>query len=578
MRLIFPLLIVLATSLGAWQAAWAEKTGTVFELINTGSAKVTAQGNGINSVSVCIDLKKKEDLTVTVPAGTYFEARNAAKSNMVALTSSSITVPADAYRHSTYILPVPAASTNFTRNIPVAGNLFTIQRSSPNKEITRVVLLMAKARVSYPVSQAAIWIVTDNVTSTDLDTLISRPEVFSKRSFVEFKAWERGTKVINPYEAARAIRYCADAGVNITSKAIWTERKAIAAALDDSELKYWIGFDSYGYLQVTSTPPGAIISVDGQRTGQTTPCRVSLRCITQQPRSVIVSAELAGFLPTQSKMTVTAETETPCALTLAKITIIPMKTHPGEVCVNPMDGAKMVWVPAGTFRMGTSENEFASFNNADPYNTREMFETDMPQHNIYLDAYYMYQTEVTVAQYRKFCEMTGHEMPEAPDWGWKDTHPIVNVTWEEAQAYAKWAGGALPTEAQWEKAARGGSRRLYPWGNGWNEAKCVNDGTATKPVGSIPADTSPYGCRDMAGNVSEWCADWQSDDYYRHSSVRNPPGPGTGNMRIVRGGSWDATKCSPCPYNFRTTQRSREEPRYASTDRGFRCVVHPSKP
>jgi len=134
-------------------------------------------------------------------------------------------------------------------------------------------------------------------------------------------------------------------------------------------------------------------------------------------------------------------------------------------------------------------------------------------------------------------------MPSKPKWGWIDNHPIVNVSWNDAKAYADWAGVVLPTEAQWEKAARGTDGRIYPWDNEWDAIKCVNftnSKSGTKPVGSILSGSSPYECLDMAGNVWEWCGDWYGADYYKNAPAKNPTGPVTGEnrVRVLRGGSW----------------------------------------
>jgi formylglycine-generating enzyme required for sulfatase activity len=233
--------------------------------------------------------------------------------------------------------------------------------------------------------------------------------------------------------------------------------------------------------------------------------------------------------------------------------------------INPKDGAEMILIPAGEFQMGSTDTD------------KDAKGDQKPQRKVYLDAYYMYKTEVTVAQFRKFCHATGRKsMPPKPDWGWIDTHPIVNVSWNDAVAYAKWAGVALPTEAQWEKAARGTDGRIYPWGNEWDKSKCANwsnsgEGNTimeTHPVGSFPDGASPYGVMDMAGNVWEWCGDWYNADYYKNATVRNPHGPATGTVRVLRGGSWGNYGYDDCRGAF----RNGSYPGYDVGDVGFRCA------
>ena len=192
--------------------------------------------------------------------------------------------------------------------------------------------------------------------------------------------------------------------------------------------------------------------------------------------------------------------------------------------VNPTDGAEMALIPAGEFLMGTSEEELKALlpvseearaagrgwgerRNFDPLPDRkEAFADELPQHKVYLDAYYMYKTEVTRAQYRKFCEATKRAMPPNPEWfptdpesqAKRDTEPVVNVSWDDANAYAKWAGGALPTEAQWEKAARGGDRRLYPWGDAWPPPK----GAGNLPDQTLKESGWPGGAEPPPGGWS----------------------------------------------------------------------------
>jgi formylglycine-generating enzyme required for sulfatase activity len=238
----------------------------------------------------------------------------------------------------------------------------------------------------------------------------------------------------------------------------------------------------------------------------------------------------------------------------------------------PLD---MVYVSASEFIMGSSDS--------DP----EAEDDEKPQHTVYLDAYYMDRTEVTNDQYRKCVEAGACSQPHNTD-GYNDPnraeHPVVWVDWNQASAYCQWAGKRLPTEAEWEKTARGTDGRVYPWGNEWDGSKLnfcdkncpsewkydtsLDDGYAeSAPVGSYPVGASPYGCMDMAGNVWEWVADWYIPDYYSQSPERNPPGPDVSVYRILRGGSWRNGR-----YGVRSANRIRRDPDLTYTDIGFRCV------
>jgi len=248
----------------------------------------------------------------------------------------------------------------------------------------------------------------------------------------------------------------------------------------------------------------------------------------------------------------------------------------GTLGTNPTDGAAMVWVPGGSFTMGTEYG--GSWNPA--------------TQQVTLGGYWIYQYEVTVAQYRTFCAATGHVLPTWPgnqySWsgksGWDDAAiqqwPIVNVTWADAQAYADWAGASLPTEAQWEYAACGPRQNNYPWGgtataddmdNGWDTSKCANmynaygSGISTSTVGSFPAGTSWCNAQDMAGNVWEWCSEWYGP--YASTPVTNPAGPATGTERILRGGCWDNTEQA-----LRCAFRQPIAPTNLRNNLGFRCV------
>jgi len=236
----------------------------------------------------------------------------------------------------------------------------------------------------------------------------------------------------------------------------------------------------------------------------------------------------------------------------------------GDTWTRPQDGMQMVFIPAGDFLMGSAGSDGAQ-------------PDELPQHTVSLEAYWIAQTEVTNAMFRRFVTDTGYE------WGGAftgaDDQPVVSVSWEEAVAYCEWAGVHLPSEAQWEKAARGPDGRLYPWGDqpasceyavmdggqGDGQGGCGKDGPW--PGGSRPDGASPYGILDMSGNVWEWVADWYSEAYYRHSPSADPGGPELGEYRVVRGGSWNNTA-----RHLHAAYRERDNPGVRFANYGFRCA------
>lgn len=246
-----------------------------------------------------------------------------------------------------------------------------------------------------------------------------------------------------------------------------------------------------------------------------------------------------------------------------------------ETMVSPSDGATMVYVPAGAFFMGPREDEaeaqYQAVLRVWPDVKREPFMAHFTGHEVYVDGYWIDRTPVTVAQYRRFCAATQRPLPKQPAWGWKDDHPVINVSWNDASAYAAWAGKRLPTEAEWEKAARGTDGRNYPWGDTWDGSKLAwaNRHRGTAPVGSYPAGASPYGALDMLGNVAQWCADWYDRDYYDYSPAENPRGPARGTERVLRGNYWYIW----CVNAFSVSRRNRGNPTYGCEMHGFRCAV-----
>lgn len=261
----------------------------------------------------------------------------------------------------------------------------------------------------------------------------------------------------------------------------------------------------------------------------------------------------------------------------------------------------MVLIPAGEFLMGSPSGS-------------DGLPDEHPQRAIFLGSVYLDRHEVTNEAYQAFVSATQHRMPENNNpastlWNKRapmpgiERHPVVNVSWTDAAAYCEWAGKRLPTEAEWEKAARGTDGRRYPWGNHWDirlansasywagrtvefdsgadwdafwvkgeggriaKEKGLKGEVLTMPVGSFPAAASPYGLVDMAGNVAEWVQDWYDPDYYRSAPLTNPSGPERGAIKSMRGGSWLKPAVS-----LRTSDRDWGIMDSRPSGTGFRCA------
>jgi sulfatase modifying factor 1 len=221
----------------------------------------------------------------------------------------------------------------------------------------------------------------------------------------------------------------------------------------------------------------------------------------------------------------------------------------------------MVQIPAGPFVMGGRDEESPN--------------SERPSHTVYLAAFYIHPFPVTNQDYREFVQVTGHRTPIHWQRGTFPTglgnHPVTNVTWHDARAYADWSGARLPTEAEWEKAARGTDERPYPWGDRFVEGERCNSNNmvgSTTPVDEFPDGRSPLGLWDMVGNVYEWCSDYYDEEYYKNSPPANPRGPEGGQERVVRGGSFQETRAG-----LRSTHRAGAAETYNRDNTGFRMAM-----
>ena len=268
-------------------------------------------------------------------------------------------------------------------------------------------------------------------------------------------------------------------------------------------------------------------------------------------------------------------------------------TRIGQTWTSPVDGVTLVCVPAGEFLMGASDSDPLAMDN------------EKPQHRVTLDAYWIDRTEVTNAEFAKcldagVCHPQVYEttaqtfIPYAVHPNFQN-YPAFLYDYEAVNDYCQWVGRRLPTEAEWEKAARGMDERLYPWGNtldcsraSYFYCNAATDSTPdptgprcgyssdckTNPVDAYPSGASPYGSLNMAGNVWEWTSDWYQSDYYTNSPMNNPRGPATGKYRVIRGGG-----ANSLPQDLRVTRRSSSQPEhFLDGQLGFRCAADASNP
>lgn len=320
--------------------------------------------------------------------------------------------------------------------------------------------------------------------------------------------------------------------------------------------------ERFGLVTVSADVPGSTVYLDGGVAGRIGADGTMTMLNVPEGRHEV---RVVDFSDRQQKETVrvkegkTAEAE----FRLLRID----DALPGEVVAaigtNPQrfqefwrkaDRAIMVEIPGGPFLMGSPEG----VGDADEH----------PQREIDLPTFLIDKHEVTMRQFQAFAKAENLLSPKTPAWGKHDNYPVTFVLWDEANNYCRWAGGRLPTEAEWEKAARGEQGWIYPWGDDWDATRCNSIAGGMhrpEPVGSYPRCLSPYGVLDMAGSVVEWTADWYAP--YDAPEAAEPPSPTTPRLKVMRGGGW----IHPTQW-LRTTYRHERVPTSPNMDHGFRCA------
>ncbi|HEV2349816.1 MAG TPA: SUMF1/EgtB/PvdO family nonheme iron enzyme [Terriglobia bacterium] len=300
---------------------------------------------------------------------------------------------------------------------------------------------------------------------------------------------------------------------------------------------------------IVQTSPGAEVFLDDQYSGRaSTEGRLVIANPRTGPHKLRVS--LAGKKDYMQDVIPTAGETVTVDAKLADLAA-------GATEINPKDGLKYVWIPPGTFMMGCSPGD------------SECDDEEKPSHRVtFSKGFWIGQTPVTVGAYKRFAASAGRPMPDEPSFnsGWSNENmPIVDVTWDDATAYCGWSGGRLPTEAEWEYAARAGSTEAR-YGDldaiAWDRN---NSGLRTHNVGEKQANA--FGLYDMLGNVRQWVDDWYDANYYQSSPSQDPPGPSSGQDRVLRGGSWDSDS-----KDVRVSYRVWFSPGDRDVGSGFRCV------
>jgi len=320
----------------------------------------------------------------------------------------------------------------------------------------------------------------------------------------------------------------------------------------------------YGGLSISSDVPGAEILLDDGFVGRTEEGReIILNNVPVGLREIRVR-DFSGRESTEQVLIESGKTA------VAKIDVLQLQSKTvsnGLISIGPnpksyeeywrtLDGAVVVQVPAGKFLMGSPEGQGEA--------------NEQPQREVFVPEFLIDKTEVTWRQYKKFAEAEGIGLPPQPLWGALDNYPVSSTIWSEAQRYCEWAGGRLPSEAEWEKSARGVDGRVYSWGDKWDPTRCNTiAGGEHRPeaVGSFPNCISPYGLLDMTGSLWEWIYDYYNENYLIQNDEPNPRGSRFERERVKRGSNW-----MNHPSTFKVAYRAKSSPTWRNVHHGFRCA------
>jgi len=338
-----------------------------------------------------------------------------------------------------------------------------------------------------------------------------------------------------------------DLRVSLAGKRDFQERITVVAG---KEVKIVATLADLPGSILVRTTPGAEVSLDNSSRGV---ADASGQLTLSEVATGIHAVRIAACGKKDFSQTVNVSTGQETRVEAALLNLGPAA---GSVRVNPKDDLKYVWIPPGTFMMGCSPGD------------NECDGDEKPSHQVTISkGFWIGQTEVTVGAYKRFGAATGRQMPDALNFnsGWSnDGMPILNVTWNDAHDFCTWAGGRLPTEAEWEYAARGGSTAAR-YGS-LDEVAWYANNSGDQAHAVAQKGANGFGLFDTLGNVWEWVNDWYDGNYYQNSPSQDPPGPTSGQARVLRGGSWSMN-----PGNVRVTYRVRVDPGVTSLINGFRC-------